>query len=275
MSRLLSVGVLISNGMGVASAQTRAAAPIIGMTLPVPKQLFDRYNMAIGGRGAMAAYRSVYIVATVHSTSSGGKQWTRAWYRMPPNRFLQKDHAGADQGWRTGFDGHSVWTTQENRAGELLAGAAAARVKEQADFFFPFLDLTLFKTADSVRATTLDGHSVYQVRVVRRDDRVDTLYFDPGTGYKIAETVQALLEGGVGDKVEGTARQLARHVRPKRYLIVFSDYQQYGRIRLPRVMEEQISPSHFETTTLERVEFDTVDPAMFLLPFELEMRLHP
>lgn len=277
MARALLVaglGVLSGAGNQWAGAQGAPVAAVPGK-LPTPAQLFERHNDAVGGRAAMAAYRSVSIHATVKSTrhrySGVARSWIREQFWMRPDKFLVRDVLPDQDSWRTGFDGRHAWTTRGFPAGVWLTGAPGeAAVKERANFLFPFLDLSRFTQVDSVERSTLLGRPAYQVRVIRYGGAVDTLYFDSETGYEIGETVRSVFRDE--EKSVGTDRDLTVG-EWRRYVICYSDYQSYGKIRLPRITQERISPTYFETTTIERVEFNSVPLEVFSLPSNIDSPL--
>lgn len=259
----------------------RAPVPVSGALdstppLPTPERLIARHNAFIGSRAALAAYRSLHVSAAVVSTSYDS-HWSRDVYWMGSQYYLQQDRMPRVGGWRTGIDGRYVWSTQDHPDGELLDSLGATLVREQAAAVWPWIDPAQFQRADSVQATTLEEHPVYQLRVVRQDNRVDTLYFDAANGYRVAETAQTffverkwpmLIQKVVGtrlDRVEGTV------IRER---IFYREYQAYGRVRFPRVTEEHVTASNFITTTIQRIDFNAADSMVFTMPYELDMKLH-
>lgn len=151
------------------------------------------------------------------------------------------------------YDGTTAWTVNpmmgSDQATELPA-AAAASMKEQADFDGPLVDYKAKgNTVELVGTEDLNGAKAHHLKLTRKDGKVTHYYIDPATGVELKVVSEADLGTG-----------------PMTIETELSNYQTIDGIMVPMTIKQN-SPGGAVTITVEKVEFNpSIDDKMFRMP---------
>lgn len=237
-TRLLALALLLAPA--AASAQLPAAA-----------DLMAAYNKAIGGQAAFAKHQSMHMTGNFAIPSMGMSAGMDV-YSARPNKMLTVTNIPGMGEMRQGFDGETVWGIDPMRGARILEGAEANMIKDQADFESDIRDIAKFKSAETVEKTTLGGQECYKVKLVWNSGRESFDCYSPANGLLVARIETQ--ESDMG-KIEATT--------------ILQDWTDFGGIMIPK--KSTVSAMGMEQVlSVEKIEFDAVDPALFQLPAEIK-----
>lgn len=244
MAVLAALAILATPGLGLAQA------------LPSAKELMDRHDAAIGGRAALEKHTSIHQSGSL-SIAAAGIEATLDLYRARPSLFLQKIVIGPMGEVLQGYDGKTAWAMQGGQA-TVLDSSMTAQAKYNSDFFGNIHDMARYKSAETVELADFDGRKCYKVKIVRVAGGEGFEFFDGSTGLG-AGTI-ASIDSPMGGKIEQTS--------------VFGDYKDFGGVKIPTRITQKGAMGEV-VITIKTMEFDNVDPAMFVLPEAVKALVKP
>lgn len=246
--RTLSALALASLLPSVGSAQA----------LPDGKELIAKHIAAIGGRDALDKHSSLHQTGTFSMPAMGIDGPVHI-YRAKPALFLQQITLGSFGEMTQGFDGTTAWAIQPMQGATVMSGDQAAQVKQQADFFADFPDLSKYSTVETVAAEDFEGHKCYKVKMVKAGTTTEAVqYFDAETG--LAAGIVRSIENPQMGKIDIT--------------VVFADYKDQGGVKMPAKMVQK-TPQGDVVLTFTAYEWDKVEPKMFDLPDAVKAMVKP
>jgi len=231
-------------------AQLYAQAPAKTATpaaLPNARDIINKHIKAIGGRDAIMAHKSMHGTGTV-SVPSSGMTGTIEVFSAAPNLQVIKISMGGIGDITEGFDGSHGWSVNPMTGPTLKVGKELDQVKLDADFYSDLRDPKTYPEAKTVDKVTFDGRPCYKVALSRIDGSQDVDYYDVETGLRAG--------------VEGTRETQMGQITQTS---IESGYKKFGKLMQPTVLTTKAVGVE-QRITLETVEYDTVQPAVFELP---------
>jgi hypothetical protein len=151
-----------------------------------------------------------------------------------------------------GFDGKTPWAISKANGPQILTGRQADQIREQAVFFSSLYPAELYAVLQTVEKTTFEGVECYKVALKTHSGTESAHFFDASTGLLIG--TQDVRELGPDAKIDVTN--------------VISDYKKFGDVMIATRNVQRIMGTE-TVTTIQSVEFDSVDPTYFDLPREI------
>jgi len=216
--------------------------------LPAPKTILDRSLDAMGGLEAIQAIESSMMRATMMTPI--GKVQMEAYFTTP-DRFLIKQIITGLGEVGMGSNGTTAWILNPMEGYQLLESDDVAGLVSQASIHNIVLRMKDdFKQLKTVDRTMFREQMCYKISASETEDGDDRQYL-----YFNTETY--LLAG-----VESRASSFAQSTRS---VMAFEKWRTQDGITLFRQMI--ITEGNRDMTmTIEEIEFNSVDPAMFVLP---------
>jgi hypothetical protein len=155
----------------------------------------------------------------------------------------------------SGFDGTVGWILNPMTGPMVLSGAQLQQARDDADFYSDLHDASRFTSMEVVAIEDFEGRPCYRLRLVRKSGTEDVEFFDTKT---------ALLAGSIVKRDSPLGPVSATHV--------VGDYRQFGDLRIPtRVVQKMVGVE--QILTIQQVEYNTVDSAVFEPPAEIRALL--
>ncbi len=216
-----------------------AVLPLGAQSTPTFTELHDRFVAAVGGRAALERHTSVKMTGTL---TLEGLQGTVEILRARPNKFRQRtvlDGVGEVQ---QGYDGTRGWTIQPSGPA-LLDGDLEAGVRRQADWFG---DITAPPEAATaiVEAAVFEGERAWKATYVSAEGPELSVYFSRSSGLRL---------GYSATTPQGES------------MSILGEYKAFDGVLLPTKLTNRLTQGQV-FITITAVEFDTLMPAMFILP---------
>ena len=222
--------------------------------LPSAKQILERFAKAIGGKEVFMQSKSQHARGTVQMPAQG-VNGTLNVYAARPNKLLMKMTIKGVGEFNTGFDGQTAWMSSALTGPMLLEGKMRDEIATQADFDHALHDPADYKSMEVLGAENFNGEECYQLKLVHRTGFASTEYFSIKTGLQRGFT--ATQESPLGPVTATT---------------VVTDYKQFGPLLMPSRTSQKAAG--VETImTMDEMEFDQVNPAVFELPAEVKALL--
>lgn len=226
--------------------------------LPDGKELIAKHQAAMGGREAMDKHTSLHMTGTF-SMPAMGIDGAMHMYRAKPSFFLQQITLGSFGEMTSGFDGTTAWSINPMAGASVMTGEQGAQMKQQADFFSDYPDLSKYSAIETVSAEDFEGRKCYKVKLVRADDKSEAFqYFDAETG--LAAGMTRTMDNPQMGKIEIT--------------VVMSDYKDQGGVKLPGKITQR-TPQGDVVLTFTSVDWDKVDMKIFDLPDAVKSMVKP
>lgn len=251
--------------MRISPVTTRFLAPLIvaallpmaaaAQELPTARALMDKHNAALGGKATLDKYSSIQMTAKL-TIAAMGMEATLETYRAKPNLYLQKTVIAQIGEVLQGYDGKVAWGANPMGGAQILEGEALASAERNADFFANFQDPSSFTMSETVELTDFEGRKCYKVKVAH-GERVGAEYFDAATG----------LLAGFSAEVPGPEGKFETTT-------IFAEYADFGGVKMPKRVEQR-TPQGDASIVFTAVEFDKVDPAVFVLPAAVKALIKP
>ena len=229
----------------------RAAEKEATKPLPSAKEVLEQYAKAIGGKEAFAKHKSQSAKGTVQMPAQGvsGKMDV---YAARPNKMLMKMSIPGVGEFNTGFDGKIAWMSSALTGPMLLDGKMGEQVATQADFDHTLHDPKDYTKMEILGVKTFNGEECYELSLVHKTGFESTEYFSQKTG--LQRGFVATQESPLG---------------PVKSTTLITDYKQFGDILMPSRISQKAAG--VETImTMDELEFDKVDPAIFELPADVK-----
>jgi hypothetical protein len=221
-----------------APAQTSPAAE-----LPEARQIIERHVKAIGGREAILAHKSMHATGTLSVAGSGINGPVQI-YGAAPDKVLVKASISGIGDIIDGYDGAHAWSISAMTGPTLKTGKEFEQTKLDADFYSELRDPAKY-TLKTLEKTSFDGRPCYKVSVKRVDGSEDFDFYDVATGLRAGSinTRETQMGTVTVSNVEG-------------------GYKKFGTLTQPTVLTQKIMGVE-QKITLDTVEYDKVDPAVF------------
>lgn len=228
-----------------------AGAPSAGhaQELPAAEEVIARHIEAVGGRAAIEGHSSLHATGAVEIIGQGlvGEMEI---YSAAPDKALQIVRF-ADVGveTRTGYDGEVGWSVDTMMGERLLQGGELQQLVDESDFYADLHDAGKFESMETVEKLEFDGRTAHKVKLVYSSGREVVEYFDVESGRMIG--------------VEGVQETLMGSINVVTYL---REYGDFAGVMLPVTMVQEMGPGQTLRLTIQAVDYDDVDPAVFELP---------
>lgn len=219
--------------------------------LPSAKEILERYAKAIGGKEAFMKHSSQHAVGKVEMPAQG-MSGTMNVYAARPNKLLMVMGIQGIGDFNTGFDGKVAWMSSALTGPMLLEGKMQEQISTQADF-----DHSLHKPEDYTKMEVLgtekfDGEDCYKVRLVHRTGFDSTEFFSIKSGLQRGFTTTQ--ESPLGPVTATTT---------------VTEYKQFGDLFMPSQIAQKAMGAN-TIMTIEKMEYDKVDPSRFELPADVK-----
>jgi hypothetical protein len=153
---------------------------------------------------------------------------------------------------RSGFDGENGWSLNPMEGPRLLTGPELVQIRDDAAFDSSLRDPSLVESMETIEKTQAAGRDCYKVRMTWKSGRETFDCFDAENGLLIATWQTA--ETAMGP-IEST--------------VIYSDYKEFGAIRLPSRTTQQVMGQEM-VITVTTVDFSAVDASAFTPPAEIK-----
>ncbi|HEX9699866.1 MAG TPA: S41 family peptidase [Acidobacteriota bacterium] len=218
-------------------------------TLPEPAEIIARHVEAIGGRSVVEARTSSRVSGRLEIVGQGLIGEMTVHSAAPDKSLLIVGFPQAGVESRVGYDGSVGWSMDSLMGERLLQGGELRQIADEADFYADLHGPENFTSMQTIERTEFAGRPAYKVKLVYTSGREVLEYFDVESGLLIGtEGVQESLMGSINVVTE------------------VHDYQGFGDLLVATRIIQQIGPGQSVVATIEDVEFDNVDPAIFELP---------
>lgn len=234
-----------------ARGQTGSAQAVA--ELPAAREVIDRHIEAIGGRAAIEGHTSSHARGAVEVVGQGLVGTMEIWAAAPDKTLVFVDFPAVGVESRTGYDGEVGWSIDPMTGERLLQGGELRQLVDESDFYGDLHAPEKFTSIETVGQVEFDGRQAYELELVHTSGRTVTEYFDVETGRMIG--------------VEGAQESLMGTMNA---VTTLGDYQSFGDLMVPTSMLQDLGGLQTIRVTIESVELDNVDPAVFALPPAIE-----
>ncbi len=178
-------------------------------------------------------------------------------YAARPNKLLMKMSIPGVGDFNTGYDGKVAWMSSALTGPMLLEGKMGEQVATQADFDHTLHDPADYMKMEILGVKTFNGEECYELSLVHKTGFESTEYFSQKTG--LQRGFVATQESPLG---------------PVKSTTLITDYKQFGDLLMPSRISQKAAG--VETImTMDEMEFDKVDPALFKLPADVKALANP
>jgi zinc protease len=215
--------------------------------LPSASEILERFGKAVGGQAAFMKHNSQHARGSVEMPAQKLKG-TMEVFAARPNKLVLKVSIPGIGETATGYDGKVAWANNPLLGPMLLEGKSRDQIATQADFDQALHHPDHYKTKTVLGVEQFNGEECYKLKLVHRSGFESTEYFSVKTG--LQRGFEATQESPLGPI---TATSLV------------TDYKQFGDLFMPsRITQKAMG---VETVmTIQEMEYDKVDPAVFDLP---------
>jgi hypothetical protein len=239
------------------------AATVLGFSstaraqAPTAAQIIDKYVMAIGGREAISALKSMRQVGTMEMPAMGLSMDMDVSAASPNKRSMKMSIPGMGE-MVQGYDGTTAWANDPMQGPRVLKDKELATVMESADFTAEMLkDASKFKSIEVVGQEAFEGTPSWKVKFTRPSGNVITEFYAIDSG---------LLIGQIASQTTPQGEIEAR--------TVMSAYQQFGPIKQPTKISVSAGPQQMQMTT-KTITFNDVPDTAFALPEAIKALVKP
>jgi hypothetical protein len=246
LSRVATVAALLSASLYAQAPTATKTPPAAAVELPDARTIVDRHVKAIGGREAILAHKSMHATGTLSIPASGISGPVDI-YGAAPDRVLVKSTISGIGEIVDAYDGTHAWTISPMTGPALKTGKELEQTRLDADFYSELRDPKKY-TLKTIEKTTFDGRDCYKVSVKRSDGTEDFDFYDVATG---------LRAGSINTRETQMGTMTVNNVE--------SGYKKFGTLtQATSLMQKMMGVE--QKITLETVEYDKVDPAIFEAP---------
>ncbi|MGZ8940775.1 MAG: DUF620 domain-containing protein, partial [Limisphaerales bacterium] len=222
--------------------------------LPSAKEVLDRYAEAIGGKDVFKKNQSQHGKGTVEMKAQGITGKMEA-FAARPNKLLMKMTIPGAGEFNTGFDGKVAWMSTALTGAMLLEGKMRDQVAAEADFDHALHAAEDYKAAEVLGVEEFNGEPCYKLKLVHETGFESTEFFSVKTGLQ-----------------RGTIGTQESPLGPVTSTTLITDYKQFDGVLMASRISQKMAG--VETiVTMNEMEFNTVDPAVFELPQEVKTLL--
>jgi hypothetical protein len=248
-SGLALVAVMAAAGCAKGGG-TAEVAPAIAPSLAA-HAVYERMVEAVGGRAALEQYTSSRAVGEF-SLPAQGIQGNVEVFTAAPNYFLLEVDIPGIGTVRSGYDGEVGWSVNPATGPMILEGNQLHQFRQQADFLGPLNVEAYIDSASVVEETEFDGKMCQKVRVVTKWGEEYFDFYDVATGLPA-----------------GSIRTQESPMGAMEATTVVSDYKDFGGILgASRIVQSVMGMD--QIITINTIEYETVDLAVFELPDEIK-----
>jgi outer membrane lipoprotein-sorting protein len=201
---------------------------------------------AKGGPEKLKSVQSMKL--TGHLSARGAEAPFTIWSKRPNLARQETTLQGTSM--VRGFDGTTAWMMAGTQAQEVV-GPEAASTKEQAEFDSPLLDYQAKgNKIEFVGTETLQGATVYHLKLTTKSGQVQQYYLDAQTGLE-RETSVTLDQGG------------------QQIVVVsdLSDFRDVNGLKIPFAIKQSVNGTPLTQLTIEKAEFNVpLEDAIFKMP---------
>jgi hypothetical protein len=239
------------------TATVFGAAPLAHAQAPSAAQVIDKYLLAIGGKDAIAALKSMRQVGTMEMPAMGMSMEMDVAVAAPNKRAMKMSIPGMGE-MVQGYDGTTAWANDPMQGPRVLKDKELAQVMESSDFVAEMLkDASKYKSIEVLGQEAFEGTSAWKLKFTRPSGNATTEYYAVDTG---------LLIGQVASQTTPQGEIEAR--------TVMTDYTQFGAIKLPTKIMVSAGPQQMQMTT-KTVTFNDVPDGAFALPDAIKTLVKP
>jgi hypothetical protein len=215
--------------------------------LPPARAIIDGHVAAIGGRSAVLAHSSIRMTGTM-SIPANGVSGSLEGFAAKPNRNLVRINVTGVGEISEGVNGDVAWSLSPMTGPMLAQGRELEQKKRDADFYAELRPAEQFKSVTTVEKTTWEGRPAYKVNLVRTDGSEEVEYYDVENRFRIGREFTR-------DTMMGTMKVSQ----------VTTDYKKFGDLLHATNVKVNVMGVQ-QVFTIDSVEYDKVDPAMFEPP---------
>ena len=230
-------------------AQVAPTAP--AEKLPAGTEIIDRHIKAIGGREAVLSHSSSRATGTFGVPAAGINGSVEV-LAAKPNRMLMRITIPGLGEMFEGFDGTHAWSISPMTGAAVHQGKQLEERRFDSDYYGELKSPERYESITTVEKTTLEGRSVFKVRLVRKGGGEDIEFYDVQTGLKAGST-------NTRETPMGTITATT----------IESDYKKFGNLLIPTTIK-QSGMGVEQVMTITTVEFDTVDAKAFEPPAQIK-----
>lgn len=225
-------------------ALTLAAAAAGGLDaqeLPDAASLLKKYHEAINA-AAYANVKATHTTGEFSMPAQGISASFDAWGARP-NRSAAKVTIPGIGEMRMGFTDGRGWSMSSFEGARLYQGAEQTQAADDSHFDSSLRPASLVASMTTVEKTQLGGQECWKVRVVWKSGRETHDCYASDSGLLVGTMYRSETNAGSGDAVT-----------------LYSDYREFGGIRLPTRMTTQAMGME-QVITVRAITFDSIDDA--------------
>lgn len=218
--------------------------------LPSAREVIDRHIEAIGGREAIESHTSLHAEGILEVVGQGLVGEMELYAAAPDKMLLTVSFPAVGIENRTGYDGEVGWSIDPMTGERLLQGAELQQLVDDADYYADLHEPSKFRSMETIEQVEFDGRQAYKVALVYEESGREVFeYFEVESGRLIGgEGVQVSIMGSMN------------------VIMVLREYQQFDDLMAPTLMEQDVGGLQTIRITIQTIELDNVDPAVFDLP---------
>lgn len=239
------------------SATMLGLAPSVRAQTPTAAQIIDKYVVAIGGKDAISALKSMRQMGTMEMPAMGLTMDMDVSAAAPNKRAMKMSIPGMGE-MVQGFDGTTAWASDPMQGPRVLKDKELTAVLETADFTAEMLkDASKYKSIEVLGQEAFEGTPAWKLKFTRPSGNTITEFYAIDSG---------LLIGQIASQVTPQGEIEAR--------TVMSEYQQFGPIKQPSKISVSAGPQQMSMTT-KSITFNDVPDAAFALPDAIKALVKP
>lgn len=242
LARRLGAAALV-----LACAAGSAAAQATGAALPPAKDLIAKFVAATNAPTVLAKHTSIRTKGRFELPSQGITGDLEI-AQARPNKTIMRINLGGVGQVEQGFDGTNGWNVNPMTGPRLLAGKELDAMREESDFGTSARQGPNVVSAETVEKTEMNGEACYKVKLVWKSGRESFDCYSVASGLLVASVSKQ--ESPMGT-VEVTN--------------LISDYKDFGGQKVATRLTQQVMGQE-QVMTINTVEYDAADPAMFEMP---------
>lgn len=227
--------------------------PATASQLPSAREIIDRHVEAVGGREAIEGHSSSHASGTIEIVGQGLTGSMDIWAAAPDKTVVAVSFPAAGVENRTGFNGEVGWSVDPMTGERILQGGELQQLVDEADYYGDLHDPEKFAAMETVEQVEFDGRPAYKVRLEYLSGREVFEYFDVETGRMIG--------------VEGAQESIMGSMN---VVTTLDEYTQFDDIMVPTRMTQVLGGLQTVRVSIDAVELDSVDPAVFELPAAIQ-----
>ena len=248
--RAAALAALLSAPLLAQAPAAKAPARPVAAELPDARTIVDRHIKAIGGRDAILAHKSIHATGTLTMPTNGISGPVDIYGAAPDHVLVRTTVAGIGE-IVDAYDGKVGWSINPMTGPSLKTGKELEQTKLDADFYSELRDPRKY-TMKTIEKTPFDGRDCYKVSVKRPDGTEDFDFYDVATG---------LRAGSINTRETQMGVMTISNVE--------SGYKKFGPLTQATVLTQKVMGVE-QKITIETVEYDKVEPAVFEPPASIK-----